>query len=73
MTPHGHTAAPHGRVTREASHRHNHQDTHTRRTKTKQVGPPGAEMLGRTWIFMSAPNAPPIAVLDIQEHISQLF
>ena len=31
----------HGRVTREASHRHVHQNTHARRIKTKQVGPPG--------------------------------
>ena len=55
--PHVLAAAPHGRVTREASHGHVYQNTHARRIKTKQVGPPGAGMLGRTRILKSALNA----------------
>ena len=30
-------------------------------------------MLGRTRIFMSAPNVPPIAILGIQKYIPQLL
>ena len=70
-TPHVLAAAPHGRVTREASNGHVHQDTHARRIKTKQVGPPGAEMLGRTRIFKSTLHA--LAALGIQKHIPQLL
>ena len=72
-TPHVHTAAPHGRVTREASNEHVHQDTRARRIKTKQVGPPGAEMVGSTRIFKSALHAPSIAELSTQKHIPQLL
>ena len=72
-TPHILAAAPHGRVPREASRGYVHQDTHARRIKTKQVGPPGAGVLGRTRISKSAPNALPIAVLGIQRHIPQLL
>ena len=64
-TPHVHTAAPHGRVTRKASNGHVHQDTFARRTKTKQVGPPFAEIMRSTRIFYSALHTPSIAVPSV--------